>query len=464
MANSCTGGEIVRSNDDTGSVTSFSADRLAIPSSIHDPTAEIDYKSNPLDQYPPGQEPSELIIGQEIYLEPEGRFVLLFGGRLILGPNWPRLLVTLAALSVPFVLCAAFILPFAHPALSTVACVLWVLTMFFLLRCAMMDPGIVPKRVNPDDCAYSHTINMIRRRAVHQRFVVEDRFSREREKERLRKEEQLQQQQEQQHPQQFMQPSGHHQHSQWNGAPPNPETATIAPCASDHNLVQVVDSSHAAHGTTAAWRQEEKYRVVIRYCGTCRRYKGPRTHHCKQCDRCIDLFDHHCPWTGTCVGARNYASFLWFLHCLQGLLIVFVITVIHAPFTISEVEELDIIDALGKMYYMPIIIFIYMCFLGWSVTGLTLFHDYLVVHATTTFEHLRGAYLEPVVPVVDELNDGTFMPPHANPYDLGLAMNLLRFFGQYDPVVKSTNFDDKIVDIVREKRYDSWKRKQKNGR
>ncbi|KAJ6554392.1 DHHC palmitoyltransferase-domain-containing protein, partial [Mycena capillaripes] len=49
-----------------------------------------------------------------------------------------------------------------------------------------------------------------------------------------------------------------------------------------------------------------------RWCSRCSIVKPYRAHHCRVCGTCILKFDHHCPWIGQCVGARNHKFFLNF--------------------------------------------------------------------------------------------------------------------------------------------------------
>ena len=38
-----------------------------------------------------------------------------------------------------------------------------------------------------------------------------------------------------------------------------------------------------------------------------------RTFHCRDCDMCIEGFDHHCPWTSKCIGKGNIVPFYVFI-------------------------------------------------------------------------------------------------------------------------------------------------------
>lgn len=64
-----------------------------------------------------------------------------------------------------------------------------------------------------------------------------------------------------------------------------------------------------------------------KFCNTCFIFRPPGTSHCSKCNRCIERYDHHCPWIGNCIGINNYFLFFGFINSLVFKLVYnFIIT------------------------------------------------------------------------------------------------------------------------------------------
>lgn len=94
---------------------------------------------------------------------------------------------------------------------------------------------------------------------------------------------------------------------------------SITAC-SDPGVVFEVDSDPEVPN-----RSRDGQTALIK-CSICDIKRPVSASHCYDCGVCVDELDHHCPWTGKCIGKKNlqfYYAFITFL-CIH---IVFIISV-----------------------------------------------------------------------------------------------------------------------------------------
>ena len=128
--------------------------------------------------------------------------------------------------------------------------------------------------------------------------------------------------------------------------------------------------------------------VNLNYCYTCFHFRPPRTSHCAECDNCVEKFDHHCLWMGTCVGKRNYKYFYVVLSLTTILCLIQIASC--AGFIVVKLK-----DSGGIKNIMYIVIslscvgFFNLMFLCFFLAKLFAVHTWLITTGLTFYEHIR---------------------------------------------------------------------------
>jgi hypothetical protein len=50
-----------------------------------------------------------------------------------------------------------------------------------------------------------------------------------------------------------------------------------------------------------------------------------RSRHCYICKKCVERYDHHCPWINNCVGIKNHNCFLFLMISLTTYSIICIV-------------------------------------------------------------------------------------------------------------------------------------------
>ena len=129
--------------------------------------------------------------------------------------------------------------------------------------------------------------------------------------------------------------------------------------------------------------------INLNYCPSCYHFRPPRTSHCAECDNCVERFDHHCLWMGTCVGKRNYRFFFFLIH-LQTLSCLFQICVCTIYVVKQYKDEgFKTNDRNTFVIVLSVLMFYDLMFLAFFLVKLCIVHSWLLSSNTSFYEYIK---------------------------------------------------------------------------
>ena len=117
-----------------------------------------------------------------------------------------------------------------------------------------------------------------------------------------------------------------------------------------------------------------------------------RTKHCGRCNKCVHDFDHHCVFLNTCIGGRNYVSFVSLLVCSVGALALQAWLGLRLCLDTVPKGSLSLLDTAAKAWIVPLLWVqnLAACCVGALVAALLGVHMGLIYSGQTTYEYLTA--------------------------------------------------------------------------
>lgn len=98
----------------------------------------------------------------------------------------------------------------------------------------------------------------------------------------------------------------------------------------DASMVDHGQIEHFSEAATPSFNGSSQR--LSRHCNKCNVMQPRGCSHCEYCQVCVVGYDHHCPWMGKCIGAKNVCAFYTFIVvAFTSLGYIFVMTVLDTP-------------------------------------------------------------------------------------------------------------------------------------
>ena len=169
--------------------------------------------------------------------------------------------------------------------------------------------------------------------------------------------------------------------------------------------------------------------VNLNYCYTCFHFRPPRTSHCAECDNCVERFDHHCLWMGTCVGKRNYKYFYLVLSLTTILSLIQIFSCIG--FIVLKLKQENVRKILYIIISLSCVGFFDLMFFCLFLIKLFAVHSWLLTTGLTFYEHIKKKY---------------FIFLDIRPYSKGLWRNIKQRLFEDIPSSRLNLIDETVKD------------------
>ena len=164
-------------------------------------------------------------------------------------------------------------------------------------------------------------------------------------------------------------------------------------------------------------------------CAFCHSKKFIRSSHCRTCNKCILLRDHHCPYIANCVGFKNMQYFINFLFWGDFGLLFYVISFIKFNFFSDIRKFIEIPLYIKIIFYGDFVFTVFFVINLFGIMSKLLLNIY---NNRTQLENIRTAIVEYYCPVCPKcIRDFRRfnIEPEANFYNIGFLANLYYIIG-----------------------------------